>query len=359
MQIFKDLCRVLRDDRVAVLATIITTSGSTPAPRQSRMIVRFTDPITSIGTIGGGCLDAEILWKAEHERLNTPRFFIYSLDDPIGDTGLICGGKVEVMLECIDSSMRAVYEGVVAEEAAGHDCVLVTEIDRDRRTKKFLLRKDAQVLVGDAIATGIPATIRAALMRLRSDAPIERVREGAHEYVIELLEARPPLIIFGAGHVGKVVSQCAALAGFKVTVVDDRKTFANKERFPEAERVLCEGFAESFSRLNITPATFIVIVTRGHRHDELVLENVLQHDVRYVGMIGSRGKIRRTFSRLYEKGIPMDVLEKVHAPIGVAIGARTAEEIGIGIVAELIAVRRQGTQGQPREVGNEPHLQTG
>lgn len=341
MKIFKDICKVLREEKRAALATIIKTSGSAPAPMQSRMVVRFTDPITSIGTIGGGCLDAEILWKAEHERLTIPHFFTYSLDDPVGDTGLICGGTVEVMIEQIDDSMLEVYEAAAAEEAAGNDCVVVTLMHEGRRNKKVLFGRDGRLIAGGQSDATVLENISAAIAGLSDEHPIDKVEMGRCEYVAELIEARPSLVIFGGGHIGKVVAQCAALAGFSVTVVDDRKPFANKERFPEADRVLCEGFAQSFPRLKITPSTFVVIVTRGHRHDELVLEKVLEHEVRYVGMIGSERKVSVTLSHLREKGMPPERLGTVHAPIGIDIGARTAEEIGISIVAEVIAVRRK------------------
>ncbi len=341
MRIFRELCTLLREEKAAALATIIKTSGSTPAPMQSRMIVRFKEPLASIGTVGGGCLDAEIVWRVEHERLTKPHFFTYSLDDPVGDTGLICGGKVEVMIEQVDDSMLAVFERVVAEETAGNDSVIVTVMQEGQTVKKCLCGADGRFIAGNEIDPVTGEHLRRTIGGLKRENPIERVRVGSAEYVAELIEARPPLVIFGGGHVGKVVSQCAALAGFRVTVVDDRMMFANRERFPEADRIVCEGFKEAFARLTITPSTFVVIVTRGHRHDELVLEKVLEYDARYVGMIGSAKKVAATFARLREKGLAEERLASVRAPIGVDIGARTAEEIGLSIVAELVAVRRK------------------
>jgi xanthine dehydrogenase accessory factor len=152
----------------------------------------------------------------------------------------------------------------------------------------------------------------------------------------------PGLIIFGGGHVSKYVCRAAATAGFRVTVVDDRKEYANAQRFPEATRTLAAGFSEAFRELTIKPSTYIVIVTRGHRFDEEILEHAVGTQARYIGMIGSKRKVLNTFEHLVERGISIGSLKRVHAPMGLEIGAVTAEEIGISVVAQLIHVRRGG-----------------
>jgi xanthine dehydrogenase accessory factor len=125
-----------------------------------------------------------------------------------------------------------------------------------------------------------------------------------------------------------------------VTIVDDRQEYANPQRFPEAYRTLAVGFDASWEQLHITPSTSIVIVTRGHKFDERVLERAVHTPARYIGMIGSKRKVITTFDNLLGRGVPIELLRKVRAPMGLAIGALTAEEIGISITAELIAVRR-------------------
>ena len=130
------------------------------------------------------------------------------------------------------------------------------------------------------------------------------------------------------------------MAGFRVVVVDDRADFADPRRFPDAAATLAVPFDEAWDRITVRSSSSVVIVTRGHKHDQRVLERAVQTPARYIGMIGSRNKVTATFARLVERGTPKTMLEKVRAPIGLKIGAITAEEIGISITAELIAVRR-------------------
>ena len=137
-------------------------------------------------------------------------------------------------------------------------------------------------------------------------------------------------------------SRVAALAGFGVTVVDDRNKFANPIRFPEAEQILAMDFVEAFNHLSIKSSSYIVIVTRGHRHDEEILQRALETTARYIGMIGSKRKVLTTFEHLVERGTSLEALHRVHAPIGLGIGALTPEEIAISIVGELINERRTG-----------------
>jgi xanthine dehydrogenase accessory factor len=158
--------------------------------------------------------------------------------------------------------------------------------------------------------------------------------------VFEFIESDPPLVIFGGGHVGRSVALCAAAAGFGVTVVDDRAEFANSGRFPGVKTVVCDVLDRAADSVAVTGKSYVVIVTRGHRHDEAILRSCLPSNPRYIGMIGSRRKVALTFGRLEGEGVPKERLATVHAPIGLPIGARTAEEIGVSVVAELIAVRR-------------------
>jgi xanthine dehydrogenase accessory factor len=160
------------------------------------------------------------------------------------------------------------------------------------------------------------------------------------ELILEPMIGQPGLIIFGGGHVSKSISRAAAMIGFRVTIVDDRKEYANQERFPEASQTLAVEFYDAFDHLTIKPSTYIVIVTRGHRSDEEILERALKTPAKYIGMIGSKRKVLTTYEHLVERGIPVDVLKRVHAPMGVEIGAVTTEEIGISVVAQLIHVRR-------------------
>jgi len=157
----------------------------------------------------------------------------------------------------------------------------------------------------------------------------------------------PPalLYIFGAGHVSVNLYKTAKNAGFDVTVVDDRDAYANCERFPEAKQVIAEDFEKAMAKLNPSESSYIVIVTRGHRDDMRVLRWALEQPARYLGMIGSRRKVLSIYKELEKEGVAREKFERVHAPVGLDIGAITPEEIAVAIAAEMIAVRRHAEAG--------------
>jgi len=163
---------------------------------------------------------------------------------------------------------------------------------------------------------------------------------GTLDIFIEPVLPAAKLYIFGAGHVAQSLYKVAQLAGFDITVVDDRESYANRERFPQANEVIAEDFELAMTRLTPNEASYIVIVTRGHRDDMRVLRWAVQTRARYVGMIGSKRKTITIFRELVKEGIPEQLFERVHAPVGLDLGAITPEEIAIAITAELVAARR-------------------
>jgi xanthine dehydrogenase accessory factor len=164
---------------------------------------------------------------------------------------------------------------------------------------------------------------------------------GALDIYIDPIIPVPAVFIFGGGHISLSVSKISAMSGFRVTVIDDRPEFANRERFPEAGQVIAETFSTAFPRLQVTRSSYLVIVTRGHADDQQVLEWALTTEAGYIGMIGSKRKIGALYRNLEEKGVAREKLLRVHAPIGLDIGSLTPEEIAVSIVAEMIQVRRK------------------
>jgi xanthine dehydrogenase accessory factor len=157
---------------------------------------------------------------------------------------------------------------------------------------------------------------------------------------VEPIIAIPTLYLFGGGHVSLQIANVAKMVGFKIVVIDDRPAFANKERFPMADETRVEDMYTVFERLHIDDQSYIVAVTRGHQHDEPVIEQAIKTEARYIGMIGSKRKISRMWKKLIERGADKNRLAQVHAPIGLEIGADTPEEIAVSIVAQLIESRR-------------------
>lgn len=164
---------------------------------------------------------------------------------------------------------------------------------------------------------------------------------GNMKIFIDILQPKKEILIFGAGHIAVYVSKLAKMMGFRVNIIDDRQEFANQDRFPEADEIIAETISKALNHVKITPATHIIIVTRGHLKDEEVLGSVIRTNAAYIGMIGSRKKNATVFQHLEKQGISARELKKVHAPIGIDIKAQTPEEIAVSIIAEIIQVRRK------------------
>jgi xanthine dehydrogenase accessory factor len=252
-EVFKAVTDTLNRGESAALVTIVRTEGSTPQRVGAKMLV-YPDGRT-VGTIGGGCYENDAFWKAR-KSLETRRPLVarYELADDIAEeSGLICGGQMDVYIEPLESS--------------------------------------------------------------------------AHLYLV------------GAGHVAYYLARAAAPVGFKVHVLDDREKFANVERFPDATTISVDDVPSWISTITFPSNASVVILTRGHRHDLDALRALAQRDLRYLGLIGSRAKVARLYATLQEESVPLDTLRKVHAPVGLDIGAVSPQEIAVSILAELIAVK--------------------
>jgi len=197
---------------------------------------------------------------------------------------------------------------------------------------------DAVGRAREAIASGKPALVS---YDLNDDFVQESglICGGQMEVYIDPIAPAPPLYIVGAGHVGWHLARMAAEAGFRIHVIDDREKFANAERFPAAENIEVDDIGAWLHRAELPPGAYAVVVTRGHTHDFDALRALAARELRYVGLIGSRAKVARIFAALEAEGMPVECLRRVHAPIGLDIGAITPAEIAVAILAELIAIR--------------------
>jgi len=160
---------------------------------------------------------------------------------------------------------------------------------------------------------------------------------GKMEVLIEPITVKPTLFIIGAGHIGQALVKIGKTVGFKIVVIDDREEFANRERLPDADEILLLSFDKMKDRIQVNESSYIVIVTRGHQHDEKALKTFARSNATYIGMVGSGRKVTEVFQKLLKEGIERKLLDRVYAPVGLAIGAQTPSEIAISIVAELIA----------------------
>src|SRR5882724_639202 len=261
MDIYEEIVQLRRDGRRGALATIVSVQGSVPSFKTAKMLVR--DDGSILGTIGGGCVEAEV-WQAARKVMECekPRTLKFNLNqNPKYDTGLICGGTLDIFIEPV-----------------------------------------------------LPPAM---------------------------------LYMFGAGHVAVNLYKVAGNAGFDITVVDDREAYASRERFPDAKEVIVDDFDKVMARLSPGESSYIVILTRGHRDDMRILRWAVQTPAKYIGMIGSKRKTIAIFRELTAEGIPAELFNRVHAPVGLDIGAVTPEEIAVAITAELIAHRRHAERELP------------
>jgi xanthine dehydrogenase accessory factor len=350
MDMYEEIVARLRANEELVLSTIIFSEGSTPLRAGARMLVG-KEGSASAGTIGGGLVEAETQKEARALLAGGATCAVrrFSLTEDQSDGGLLCGGIVEILNEKLVPGIVPLYADLIERREAGRDAALVTMLgDGPIVRAKFPVASsvgpsaedDNGMKVLREVVPEVPASFRKIVDEAIAREHVIRIPVEGGELIIEPVAGLHEVVIFGGGHVSLYLSRCASMAGFRVTVVDDRPEYANAGRFPEAYNTLAVNFDAAWSALKVRPATSIVIVTRGHAYDGQVLERAVQTTAGYIGMIGSKRKVIAKFEELLKRGISRELLRKVHAPIGLAIGAMTAEEIAISITAELIAARR-------------------
>jgi xanthine dehydrogenase accessory factor len=343
-ELLADLEKALEQRRACVFCAVVETRGSTPQKAGAAMLV-FADG-SQCGTLGGGCVEAEVRQRALRVLAAGGRSEIltFSLDDNYGwDDGLICGGRMSILADPLTSAAVADYYHRLrcrVEDGTGCTQAIALMPAFGLAAGDRFLFDAAGELIAQTTDAALPPELSQSLVPLmRRPAPSSR-----HGIAYLPILPRITLLIAGAGHVGQAVARLAAEVDFQVWVLDDRSAFANPQRFPSAQRVMVGEIGSTLQQLvpEVTPSTYCLIVTRGHNHDEEALYHLAATPAGYVGMIGSKRKIKLIFEDLLAKGIPSETLARVHAPLGLAIGSQTVPEIAVSIVAELIACRNLG-----------------
>ncbi len=341
--IFNELVRAVHAGRRFVDTALIETRGSTPQKAGARMLV-FEDG-TQQGTLGGGCIEAEVRRRALGILNEGSREILtFQLDNDYGwDDGLICGGRMQMLVDPVRPGEDNTYFDKL------------NELVQSRRgfTESILINPDKAGggLAGDRqlwddqgrfqiSRTGeLPSTTVQRELRSVADRPRPYLAVGV-SYLPQLERCR--LIIVGCGHVGQSVAKLASQVEFDIWGVDDREEYCSHERFPEAQQLIVGDIKQTLQDLEIDANTYCIIVTRGHHHDEEAQFHLADRGARYVGMIGSRRKIKLIFEDLLREGISREALADVYAPLGIDIGSQTVPEISVSIVAELVAHRNLG-----------------
>lgn len=337
------LCALIGKGRPVAVATILSREGSAPRTAGSKMVIEESGRF--FGTIGGGKFEADVLAaaKAALEKMQPRRMFFDLTHDDADAMDMICGGTMNVLVDVAtpDPEAAAVFEAWRRAISESRAACLVTAMRKDAyealETQRCLVFADQGVVGGQ----GIPEALVAQLAGLAEKGGPARLIDAENaQFLVEPTIAPVTLAIFGAGHVSMPTARLAAEVGFRVVVADDREAFANRERFAGADRVLVlKDFETALSGMAVDAKTYVVIVTRGHRHDRTVLAQALRTDAGYIGMIGSRRKRDAIYASLREDGFGDADFDRVHCPIGLSIGAETPAEIAVSIVAELIACR--------------------
>jgi len=354
--VFAETLRLLENGEPVALATVVSGKGSLPMSRKAKMLVRANGEIA--GTVGGGAVEAEVCREGQRVVASGEgvlRKFVLTETQAGGD-GLTCGGTVEILVEALTPGpVCEVLREINSVRRRRGSAVLGTLVSQGESAAgpgKCLVQLDGTVhgtlgipQVDEAVRSVVPgdATVPEDLARV---VRLQVEGQGEAAVFVESLCPEPTLYLFGGGHISLAVAQIAAGVGFRIVVVDDRPEFANRDRFPVAQETLVREMDRAFEDLEIDDLSYIVSVTRGHSHDREVIRSAVHTQAAYIGMIGSRRKITALWGDLEADGVPRDLLDRVHAPIGLDIGADTPEEIAVSIVAELIhARRRKGAEG--------------
>ena len=356
---YRQIEELLQEGETLALATIVSTSGSTPRGVGAKMVITASGEI--LGTVGGGCGEAEVRRQAvEVIRSRKPAMVrVELLDDIESDSPAVCGGVMHVFVDPWWKAPEAdICCGVAAElskvTAEGTGGVLATILDpgnfSDASGGDKCFIRDGRATSGNIRNPVLQqAILEEAGDRLRKEESRRVNLEGPEsrenaEVFFEVIPAIRKVIIVGAGHLAIPLAQFTKLLGFHVTVIDDRVIYANRERFPDADEVLAGDMAQTLRGIEITPFTYIVLITRGHQFDEPCLRAIIHSPAKYIGMIGSKRRVKACFIRFRdEEGIPEELLNRVYAPIGLDIGSETPEEIALSIISEMIKVRRGGS----------------
>ena len=329
MSIYDTIRSCLDQGKRGVLATIVRRVGATPRDAGAKIFIEEGGKL--FGTIGGGCVEAEA-WQEAQAILQSgkARLFHYAMDGrQVEDEGMICGGSLDIFMEPVLARHKKLYESILLAERRGERGIIVTRFEGSSYAKTLIR--------ANAAPTG-DETDQETIDRF-GDRLSDKKPTLLNGLIIEPLVPSSTLCIYGAGHISQFISRIAKMVGFRVTVIDDRGDFSNRERFSEADEIIVDDFDFVSQHFPTDTEPYAVIVTRGHKHDAIVLEEVLKVPHRYIGMIGSKRKVHIIYEAMKTKGINEGLLAQVHAPIGIDINAETPEEIALSIMSEIVKVR--------------------
>lgn len=341
LELCRSVSRLGREGKRFALATVVHSAGPTPQRAGARAIA-LADR-TLLGTVGGGAVEAETLRRAvESMERRQPILFDFNLagrDATVAEP--VCGGSMRVLVDPTARAQWAVYAAAAASLQRRERGCIVVQIEGEPGN----LTVQARYVTAEDAEPDAASHVNLALEQQRPIyVPAAKDSLVAAGLLVQPVVPQPQLLVLGAGHVGQAVAQLAVDTGFDVIVIDDRADFAAQNRFSEQITVRCGSIADQTREFSFDADTYVLIVNRNHRLDGEALEACLQHEVAYIGMIGSRRKVELLKHQFIETGkATSEQLERLYAPVGLDIGAATVPEIAVSIVAQLVSVRRTGS----------------
>lgn len=350
--IYVHLLKEMKKQKPLVLATIVETKGSTPQVPGASAI--FSSERLLDGTLGGGLLEADAQKKAlKTLRKKASLLSEFSLKADISsEEEAICGGEVKILIDASPEVYRDAFQDLNQSLTKRRPGILATFINRLSEEKVSIFRYWMERSEKFAVDPGehlslfkkeIKTTFsegKPFFFKLKKEIFPEKAAESF--LFLEPIFPLPQLVIAGAGHIGQVVTHLGSLLKFEVTVIDDRPEFANKEKLPGADNIIVGEIGKAIQSFTISSDTYLVIVTRGHKHDGAALRQCISSEAAYIGMIGSIRKIKLMRKKFLEEGwATAPQFDRVCAPIGIDIQSKTVEEIAVSIVAQLVLVRSQ------------------
>lgn len=339
MNIYEEGLRILGDKKSFVLASIVNSTGSTPRSKGTQMIIREDGSI--LGTVGGGKMEASCIEKGINSIKNKESFtYEFHLDNKDAHKSeMVCGGNGEILInyiDCNDENNLLVMKKATESMKNNKKGWLVTVLKNDNKKELLFVDSENNItgqysgskLMKDKLSNGVER------ISIHSDA-LEDER-----FIVQKIHTMGKAYIFGAGHVSKETAAILDIVEFDSVILDDRSEFANKERFPNSQTIVLDSL-EEIGDLGIDNDSYILIITRGHLYDYNVLKWALQTNAYYIGMIGSKSKIKMTYEKLKKDGFAEEDFKRVHAPIGIKLAAKTPGEIAVSIAGELINVRAE------------------
>ncbi len=334
---------LIENKKIFAIATIVSHSGSTPRTSGTKMVILPDGTIE--GTIGGGLIEAKVIEESvKLISLKLNSFKSYHLNSTLKDSiDMVCGGSLSVLIETItqENSVTDLFVGMIRESEQGQKCLKITELPKSEekpdRIKRCLVKSSREVMGENIIPDSFNGDFLKSYFKMNTPVVTEI---GDRRLIIEPAFTKGTVYLFGAGHVSQKVAEITHLLDFKTVIIDDREEFANRERFPKANKILViHDFRKSLETFSMDSDSYLVILTRGHLHDQTVLEEALKTEAGYIGMIGSRRKQKQVYEHLHHKGFTKEDFKRVKSPIGIEIKAETPAEIAVSITAEIIATK--------------------